>query len=185
MKIRSINSLNSQNVTKNLSTQEASANYGGVFVGGKGYVSVANNTDSFICAGGNSSLFLVNRGDDSTIQLGSGTKGNIKEYNDDGTIKSSFANKVVSVGKGCSIFGSSSADEVMSIGQDCDIRLGAGADTLYVDGVGTKVDLGDGDDTEAGIPAGLSYLGLIGLDVVEMLAEIKAQIKRNIESAIA
>ena len=176
MNIRNVNSANSTQVTANYAKQQALGNTGGIFVGGKGVISVANSTDGFQCAGGEATLHLVNKGNAAQIQAGTGAvteyvqkvDANGKEYYE----KSAVKNDIISVGHGCYIKGSDDADVLLSIGQNCDIDLGNGDNKAFVSGEGTNVNGGAGNDIISGTPAGLDYASLMSLDVVSMMAKI-------------
>ena len=171
MNIRSINSLNAMKTSADFAQQKAIGNTGGIFVGGKGVVSVANSTDGFQCAGGEATMNLVNKGNAAHIQAGTGAVGEIKKTDENGK-EYSVKNDIVSVGHGCYIAGSKDADVLLSIGQNCDIDLGDGANKAFISGEGTKVNSGAGNDVITGTPAGLDYATLMSLDIVSMLAKI-------------
>ena len=171
MNIRSINSAYSMKTTSDFAAQKALDNTGGIFVGGRGMVGVSNSTTGFQCAGGEATMFLVNRGEGAQIQAGTGAIGGIAHTNVKG--EDIFVNnKIISVGNNCKIFGTEDDDVIFSLGQSCDIKLGGGNDEAFVSGTGSKVDGEAGDDVISGTPAGLNYAKLMDLDPVSMLAEI-------------
>ena len=178
MNIRSVNSANSMRTTANFAKQQALGNTGGIFVGGKGIISVSNTTDGFQCAGGESTMNLINQGNMAKIQLGTGALGSIGKTDTDG--KAYYVkNDVISVGQNCYINGSSDADVILSIGQNCAINFNDGANMGFVSGEGTTVNNGKDNDKVTGTPAGLDYASLMSLDIISMAAKINQYLSAN------
>lgn len=178
MNIRSVNSAQSAQTTAIYAKQQSLGNTGGIFVGGRGVISIANSTDGFCCAGGESTMNLLNQGNSAKIQLGSGAAGSIAKTDED---KQAYyvKNDVISVGRDCYINGSADADVVISIGQECDINLGDGVNRGFISGLDTNLNSGKDNDKITGTPSELSYASLMSLDIISMAARIKQYFSAN------
>ena len=72
MNIRSYNQyMSAQNSASFNALKVPSSGTGNFFAGGAGAISILNQTENFTCAGGNSNISLVNRGNNAYIQGGS------------------------------------------------------------------------------------------------------------------
>ena len=154
MNIRSFNSSYAALNTQTFAAQTGdTGNIGGLFVGGKGSVVVANKTEGFQCAGGDANLYLLNQGNRAKIQLGTGSAG-YEKFKVNGQ-EMAFKNIVISAGHNSLINGSTDADVIFSYGQNCSINLNGGTDYAFVSGAGTKVNGSDSNEYISGIPSGL------------------------------
>lgn len=177
MYTRSVNSSIAGQVTAAYAAQQApTSGCGNIFVGGSGNVSVMNTTDNFVCAGGNSSMQLLNRGNNALIQGGAGALGKsaivLGQDSDGRTISTSANNWILNIGEGCKINGSEDEDVIFSLGANCDIDTVGGADRISANGAGTKVNGGSGNDVISGTMTGLDFSQLIRLSPMSIMNRI-------------
>ena len=153
MNIRSVNTGYAALSTQTFAQQVGNTSKcGGLFIGGKGSAVVANKTDGFHCAGGESNLYITNQGERAKIQLGGGS--NYEKFKVNGE-EMAFKNIVLSAGNYALINGSCDADVIFSYGAESTINLNGGNDYAFINGAKTKVNGSDSSEYISGVPSGL------------------------------
>lgn len=160
MNIRSVNTYYAAANTQTFASQTGETNnIGGLFIGGRGEVVVANRTNEFLCDGGEGNLYVTNQGDKAKIKLGTGAAG-YQKYEVNGA-EMATKNIVLSTGHGCTIDASGGTDVIFSYGQNCRINTNGGTDFVFANGAGTKVNGSDSSEYISGVPAGLPSIAYL------------------------
>ena len=152
MNIRSVNTYYAAANTQTFASQTGETNnIGGLFIGGRGEVVVANRTNEFLCDGGEGNLYVTNQGDKAKIKLGTGAAG-YQKYEVNGA-EMATKNIVLSTGHGCTIDGSGGTDVIFSYGQNCRINTNGGTDQVSAEC--GKINGTDAAEIFTGVPARL------------------------------